>query len=154
MATVETSGIALHCIWQFGLPFLWLSPSRAFAYFILSQGLGSILLASVFVLNHNGRAVLNKDTMKAKDFYELQIFTSRNVQSTPFLDWFTGGLNYQIEHHLFPTLPRHNFHLVAPLVQEVCARHHVHYHKTTLGQGMIEVLERLRRVGDLVGKRL
>ena len=65
-----------------------------------------------------------------------------------------GGLNYQIEHHLFPTLPRHNYHLVAPLIQEVCAKHQVHYHKTTFRQGMMEVFERLRSVGDLAAKRL
>ena len=152
IAILETSGIALHYIWQFGLPLLWLTPCRALTYFILSQGLGGIFLASVFVLNHNGRDILNKDTIKTKNFYELQIFTSRNVQSTPFLDWVTGGLNYQIEHHLFPTLPRHNFHLVAPLVKEICVKHQVNYHKTTFGQGMIEVLERLHRVGDLAGR--
>jgi fatty acid desaturase len=154
VATLEICGIALHYTWQFGLAILWLGPRRALIYFILSQALGGILLASVFVLNHNGRAVLNKNDLQTKGFYELQIYTSRNVRSTPLLDWIMGGLNYQIEHHLFPTLPRHNYHLVAPLVKEVCAKHQVHYHETTFWQGMMEVLGRLRSVGKLAENRL
>ena len=114
-ATPETLRIVIHYIWQFGLPLLRLSPARALVYLTVSQGLGSILLALVFVLNHNGRAVLNRDTTQTKYLYEIQILTSRNIQSTYFLDWSTGGLNYQIEHHLFATLPRHNYHLVAPV---------------------------------------
>jgi fatty acid desaturase len=151
-AALDTMGLALHYIWQFGLPLLWLGSDRALIFFITSQGLGGILLALVFVLNHGGRAVVHKDRDGTKDFYELQIITSRNIRPTPFLDWITGGLNYQIEHHLFPTLPRHNYYLVAPFVQEVCAKHQVHYHITTFREGIFEVLDRLRRVGDLAGK--
>ena len=133
----DTLGLAIHCAWQFILPLMLLSPGRAALYFILSQGLGGVLLATVFVLNHSGRPIINEDTVKTKSFYELQILTSRNIHSTPFSDWITGGLNYQIEHHLFPTLPRHNYHLVAPYVQEVCAKHKIYYHETSFWQGIV-----------------
>lgn len=51
--------------------------------------------------------------------HELQINATCNVEGGPFNDWFTGHLNYQIEHHLFPTMPRHNYAIVAPLVAAV-----------------------------------
>lgn len=38
----------------------------------------------------------------------LQLCTTRNMRSGTFIDWLWGGLNYQIEHHLFPTMPRNN----------------------------------------------
>lgn len=38
----------------------------------------------------------------------LQLYTTRNMRSGIFIDWLWGGLNYQIEHHLFPTMPRNN----------------------------------------------
>jgi fatty acid desaturase len=149
---LEMLGILIHYAWQFGLPLMWLNPLPALVYFTLSQGLGSILLALVFILNHNGRSVLNNEAAQTKDFYELQILTSRNLHSGLLTDWIMGGLNYQVEHHLFPSLPRHNYHLVAPLVQEACARHQIPYHKVTFLQGMREVLERLRRVSELAEK--
>jgi acyl-lipid Delta6-acetylenase / acyl-lipid (9-3)-desaturase len=151
-SVLDTLGILIHFIWQFVLPLLWLSPSRALCYFALSQSMGGFLLALVFVLNHSGRPVLNKDVLQTKGFYELQVLTARDIDPSPFLDWISGGLNYQIEHHLFPTLPRHNYHLVAPHVQEVCVKHQVHYHRTTFRQGMVEVLDRLRRVSRLAAK--
>ncbi|CAI5938912.1 unnamed protein product [Closterium sp. NIES-64] len=43
---------------------------------------------------------------EGKDFYTAQIVTTRNVSDGLFNDWFTGGLNKQLEHHLFPTMPR------------------------------------------------
>ncbi|CAN0460008.1 unnamed protein product, partial [Ectocarpus sp. 12 AP-2014] len=42
----------------------------------------------------------------------LQVTTTRNVTSTPFVDWFCGGLQYQVDHHLFPQIPRHNLRKV------------------------------------------
>jgi acyl-lipid Delta6-acetylenase / acyl-lipid (9-3)-desaturase len=151
-SVLDILGILIHFYWQFVLPSIWLSPSRALFYFALSQGMGGILLALVFVLNHSGRPVLNKDVLQNKGFYELQVSTARNIDPSPFLDWITGGLNYQIEHHLFPTLPRHNYHLVAPYVQKVCVQHQIHYHRTTFRQGLVEVLDRLRRVSHLAAK--
>lgn len=148
----ETLAIILHVVWLFILPLMWLSPTRVLTYIVLSQSLGGLLLAIVFVLNHNGLPVFEKEAIKTKGFYELQVVTSRNVHSSPFLDWITGGLNYQIEHHLFPTLPRPNYWLLAPYVQEICNKHGIPYRKTSFRQGVVEVLDRLREVSYLVAQ--
>lgn len=44
----------------------------------------------------------------------LQLYTTRNMRPGIFIDWLWGGLNYQIEHHLFPSMPRHNLKTVHP----------------------------------------
>ncbi|CAB4404102.1 unnamed protein product [Rhizophagus irregularis] len=79
------------------------------------------------------------------------VITGRNViASNPELqfivDWFCGGLNYQIEHHIFPTLPRHVFHKVQPIVQTLCEKYEIPYHKTTFMEGTKEVFNRLGQV--------
>ncbi|OBS59439.1 hypothetical protein A6R68_09436, partial [Neotoma lepida] len=55
------------------------------------------------------------------------ILATCNIEQSFFNDWFTGHLNFQIEHHLFPTMPRHNYHKVAPLVKSLCAKHGLQY---------------------------
>jgi linoleoyl-CoA desaturase len=43
------------------------------------------------------------------------------------LTWLLGGLNYQIEHHLFPRLPHTLYPSIAPIVERNCLRHGVRY---------------------------
>ncbi|XP_014648318.1 PREDICTED: fatty acid desaturase 2-like protein FADS2P1 [Ceratotherium simum simum] len=62
-----------------------------------------------------------------QDWLSTQVLATCNVEQSIFNDWFTGHLNFQIEHHLFPTMPRHNYHKVAPLVRSLCAKHGLQY---------------------------
>ena len=72
--------------------------------------------------------------------------TTRNVTSNWFVDWFCGGLHYQVDHHLFPMLPRHNLAQVHVLVESFCKEHNLTYHETTLWDGSVEVLQHLNKV--------
>lgn len=58
---------------------------------------------------HNGMPVFTMNEFQDMDFFSLQVVTGRDVKPTAFANWFTGGLNYQIEHHIFPALPRREF---------------------------------------------
>jgi len=60
------------------------------------------------------------DHEENKDWVSQQIITTQNVDQSFFNDWFTGHLNFQCEHHLFPTMPRHNFHKVHKRVVQLC----------------------------------
>lgn len=75
-------------------------------WFLSAQFLGGIILGTVFVLNHTGMEVY--DASQAGGFYDRQARASRNTPSSIFFDWMTGGLNSQIEHHMFPTMARRN----------------------------------------------
>uniref|UniRef100_A0A673TZM2 Cytochrome b5 heme-binding domain-containing protein n=2 Tax=Suricata suricatta TaxID=37032 RepID=A0A673TZM2_SURSU len=74
------------------------------------------------------------------DWVSTQIFTTCNVEQSLFNDWFTGHLNFQIEHHLFPTMPRHNFHKVQPLVRSLCAQHGLQYVKKPLLEAFGDII--------------
>ena len=64
------------------------------------------------------------------------------------MDWFCGGLQYQVDHHLFPMLPRHNLATVHKLVESFCKEYGVGYHEATMFQGTKEVLNHLGSVAS------
>ncbi|KAF0877057.1 FS2P1 protein, partial [Crocuta crocuta] len=73
---------------------------------------------------------MNKE--ENQDWLSTQVLATCNVEQSFFNDWFTGHQNFQIEHHLFPIMPRHNYHKVAPLVRSLCAQHGLQYVKKPL----------------------
>ena len=72
--------------------------------------------------------------------------STRDIKSSLFNNWFSGGLNRQIEHHLFPSIPRHNLHLVTQPVMDLCAKHGLVFEDVGMGKGTSLVLKRLAEV--------
>jgi len=136
--------LALHYCWYLTLAFAPNSLPVALCFVLVSQGLSGILLAAAFGVGHNGMTVYDAD--KRPGFAELQITTTRNVNDGWGVGWFMGGLHYQVEHHLFPFVPRHSLHKLRPLVEDMCARHGVRYHATGILDGNVEVLAYLDKV--------
>ena len=79
-------------------------PVQALVFIAVHQGLLGLYLGSVFAPNHKGMPILSKDD--DSDFLRRQVLTARNVRGGRLTDLLLGGLNYQIEHHLFPSMPR------------------------------------------------
>ncbi|NXN43733.1 FADS2 desaturase, partial [Rhinoptilus africanus] len=89
------------------------------------------------------------DCEKHRDWLSSQLAATCNIEQSFFNDWFTGHLNFQIEHHLFPTMPRHNFWKVKPLVKSLCAKYGVQYEEKPLGKAFIDIVGSLKKSGDL-----
>ncbi|KAJ8320961.1 hypothetical protein KUTeg_002548 [Tegillarca granosa] len=83
------------------------------------------------------------------DWFSLQLATTCNVESSWFNDWFTGHLNFQIEHHLFPTMPRHNYHKIAPLVKSLCKKHGIEYRCQSLMTAFGDIVRSLKKSGRI-----
>ena len=81
------------------------------------------------------------------DFLRRQVLTSRNVRGGWLVDYALGGLNYQIEHHLFPSMPRPNLPRAQPLVREFCIQHDLPYCETGLIDSYAQALRHLHTVG-------
>ncbi|KAJ3197362.1 hypothetical protein HK101_004238 [Irineochytrium annulatum] len=128
---VEKVTLGIHWTWYLSVAFFLCTPLRALLFIFVSQTAAGVLLALVFSVNHSGMPVYSGKNASKINFYELQIVTGRDVMSSPLVDWFTGGLNFQIEHHMFPTIPRHQFYRVQPLVEALCKKHNVPYHRTS-----------------------
>lgn len=68
------------------------------------------------------------DDQISSNFYIHQILTGHNVAPESYLLYlYTGGLNLQIEHHLFPSVNHCHLPRLAPFVRALCAKHNVHY---------------------------
>ncbi|KAI8346358.1 delta-6-fatty acid desaturase [Choanephora cucurbitarum] len=118
-------------------------------FFLVSQATTGYTLALVFALNHNGMPVVSEEKAKTIEFFELQVLTGRDVTLPAIGDWFFGGLNYQIEHHVFPDMPRHNLPKVKPMVKSICQKYNVYYHDTGFIKGTLEVLKTLDITSNL-----
>uniref|UniRef100_A0A1I7XE42 FA_desaturase domain-containing protein n=1 Tax=Heterorhabditis bacteriophora TaxID=37862 RepID=A0A1I7XE42_HETBA len=96
-------------------------------FFLISQLTGGFLLAHVVTYNHYSVEKFPYNTNIMSNYACLQLYTTRNMRPGIFVDWLWGGLNYQIEHHLFPTMPRHNLAKVMPIVKEFCVENDLPY---------------------------
>lgn len=96
-----------------------MSPGKAVAFALLQHALFGLHLGLSFAPNHKGMEMPDPDG-PAWGHLHRQVLTSRNVRGGPVTDWLLGGLNYQIEHHLFPSMPRPHLRRAQPLVREHC----------------------------------
>ncbi|MDN5795326.1 MAG: acyl-CoA desaturase [Intrasporangium sp.] len=124
---------------------LLLPPSKAAAFFGLQAALFGVCLGGSFAPNHKGMPLV-PPSLKV-DFLRRQVLMSRNVTGGPLVDFAMGGLNLQIEHHLFPSVPRPNLRRLQPLVRAHCIEHNVTYTEKTLWQSYGMVVRYLNAVG-------
>jgi fatty acid desaturase len=127
------------------LVFLVLSPGIAFAFLGVQLGLFGVYMGMSFAPNHKGMPLVPKE-MKL-DFLRRQVTMSRNISGGRLLDVAMGGLNYQIEHHLFPSMPRPHLRAASPLIADYCAAHDVPYTRTGLLESYGIVIRYINRVG-------
>lgn len=141
---LEPLATVLHFGAYFSLLFLVMSPPLAVAFFALHYALYGLAFGAVISPNHKGRLMVRAD--EPFDFLYLQVLTARNVRGGPLRDLLYGGLNYQIEHHLFPSMPRNRLPDAARIVEPYCAAHGISYHETGVVEGYWEILRAMHRV--------
>jgi fatty acid desaturase len=122
-----------------------LSPAQAVAFVVVQQGLFGLYLGCSFAPNHKGMPTLTDADQL--DFARRQVLTSRNVAGSRLVDLVLGGLNYQIEHHLFPNMPRPNLRHAQPLVRAFCRQHGLAYAEASLFGSYAQALRHLHTVG-------
>jgi len=124
---------------------------QALLFVAIHKGVQGLYLGCSFAPNHKGMPTLDPD--QAADPLLRQVLTSRNVRGGPFVDAVLGGLNYQIEHHLFPSMPTPHLRRAQGIVREYCAELGVSYHETGLVESYREALTHLHRVGEPIRRR-
>ncbi|XP_063412138.1 fatty acid desaturase 2-like isoform X2 [Mytilus trossulus] len=92
---------------------------------------------------------MNIDHDDQKPWLKLQMAATCDVEKSFFNDWFTGHLNFQIEHHLFPTMPRHNLYKIQPLVQSLCKKHGIPHEVKSLYQSFADIIKSLKHSGEI-----
>lgn len=142
---VEGLLLTAHVVGYLTLLFTVLTPGRAVAFLLLHQAAFGVYLGCTFAPNHKGMPTLTGDDRL--DFLRRQVLTSRNVRGGRFTDVALGGLNHQIEHHLFPSMPTPNLRRAKPIVRAYCVEIGVPYTQTGLVESYAIALRHLHRVG-------
>lgn len=141
--------LTLHLAGYLTAVFWLLSPGRAVAFVLVHQLLFGLYMGLLFAPNHKGMPV-REGAEEELDWLRRQVLTSRNLRSNRLLDYLYGGLNYQIEHHLFPTMPSINLRRARPIVAQFCARHELPYVEVSAAESYRIVANYLGEISDEV----
>ncbi|HKN55427.1 MAG TPA: acyl-CoA desaturase [Amycolatopsis sp.] len=125
--------------------FVVLSPLTGIIFVVVHQLLWGLYMGCSFAPNHKGMAMLQAG--HRFDFLRKQVLTSRNIRGGRIVDFVLGGLNYQIEHHLFPSMARPNLKLAQVIVREFCAQRGIPYAQCGWLRSYGYVLQHLHAVG-------
>jgi fatty acid desaturase len=146
----EAALLGIHFVGYLTAVFLVLSPVKAVVFILVQQGVFGVYLGAAFAPNHKGMPILSPDDRS--DFLRRQVLTSRNVRGGWLTDLALGGLNYQIEHHLFPSMPRPALRRSQPLIMEFCRQHGLPYCEASLVGSYAQALRHLAIVGRSSGR--
>ncbi len=142
---VEITFLAVRIVGYLTLVFLVLSPVIAVAFLGVQLGLFGVYMGMSFAPNHKGMPLVPAEAKF--DFLRRQVLMSRNIRGSRLLDTVMGGLNYQIEHHLFPSMPRPHLRAASPMIAAYCRDRGVTYTETGLWQSYGIVVRYINRVG-------
>ncbi|APU13635.1 MULTISPECIES: fatty acid desaturase family protein [Actinoalloteichus] len=144
MRRLEGALLTAHVASYLTAVFLVFSPGLAVTFVAVHQALWGIYMGCSFAPNHKGMPTM---TGQPVDFLHRQVLTARKVCGGKAIDFVLGGLNYQIEHHLFPNMPRPHLRRAQPIVDRFCRRHEIPYAETGLLHSYRQVLGHLHQLG-------
>ncbi len=130
---------------QLALVFLLLPPGLAAAFIGVQLAVFGFLLGGAFAPNHIGMPLVDRGV--SIDFLRRQVLMSRNISGGPLVRFLMGGLDTQVEHHLFPGMPRPNLRRAQTLVRRFCEEHDISYTETSILDAYRNILGYLNRVG-------
>lgn len=137
--------LGVHVVAYLSAVLILLSPAQAVAFVAVHQAVFGLYMGCSFAPNHKGMPVIGAN--ENVDYLRRQVLTSRNVRGSWIVDQLLGGLNYQVEHHLFPSMPRPNLRRAQALVRSYCAEHRITYTETGLFASYVIALRHLHALG-------
>mmetsp|Transcript_5783 Transcript_5783/g.8134 ORF Transcript_5783/g.8134 Transcript_5783/m.8134 type:complete len:545 (+) Transcript_5783:74-1708(+) len=142
----ELCAFAIYFTWIGSLVLSLPTWSETLGWLLVSHAMSGLLHVQICCSHfsmetYHGHAYNDADD----EWYITQLKTTMNFDTPPALDWVHIGLQFQIEHHLFPRLPRHNLREARTLVKEVCKKHNIRYHEPGFFQANLETLQCLWR---------
>ncbi len=133
----------LHAIVYFGVIFTTQVWWVGILFVLVHHKLWSAYITSIFAPNHKGMPVLAGTSV---NFLREQIMTARNVRPNWLTNYYYGHLNLQIEHHVFPIMPRHHYVQARPIIKRFCEEKNIDYHETSVIGSYIEILRHMRAI--------
>jgi fatty acid desaturase len=137
--------LSVHVLAYFGAVFVVLSPEKALVFIAIHQAVWGMYMGCSFAPNHKGMPTITAG--ENLDFLRRQVLTTRNVRGGWLTDFALGGLNYQVEHHLFPNMPRSSLRKAQPLIRKYCEDLRISYTETSLVGSYAAALRHLNDLG-------
>jgi len=150
-SAVEASLIMLHAALYLTVVLWVLSPLKALAFVAVQQAVFSLYLGISFAPNHKGMPIIESAT--AAGFARRQVVTARNIRGGRLTTFMLGGLNYQIEHHLFESMPRPNLRRVQGLVRDFCIATDLGYCEVSFVESFRQIVHHLSDAGAAASRR-
>lgn len=138
---IESTVLIAHVVLYTSLLFYFLNPLHAVLFMVVHQSLLGLYMGGVFAPNHKGMPILGQG--HKMNYLRQQVETARNIRPNPLVDYLYGGLNYQIEHHLFPAMPSNKMGEAQKIVRAFCQERSVSYHETGIVGAYWEILKHL-----------
>lgn len=125
--------------------FLLFPPFWALGLWLAMFMMFGLFMGGAFAPNHKGMPLVAKDARV--DFFERQVLTSRNIKSSWLTDNLMGGLNFQVEHHLFPSMARPFLKRTHKIVKDYCTEKGIPLVETGLFESYSIIIKHLNKVG-------
>jgi len=142
----ELLGLVLHEIFEFSILGTATGILGYIVITLMSWSIGGVYLATTFALNHTHKPAVEKNSYR--NWVVRSAEHTTNLTPGLFTDWFTGYLNYQIEHHLFPQIPHPTLPLVQPRVQALFKKHNIEYDMKGIAEAFKLTMNNLYEVGN------
>jgi len=141
----ELGLLALRTAVYLGAVFWVLPLGMAFAFIGVQLAVFGLYMGSTFAVNHTGMPIIPAE--EKLDFFTKQVRTSRNISGGFWASALLGGLNYQVEHHLFPNMARPHLAHAREIVREYCQTHDIPYTEMNLARAHAAVVRHMHEVG-------
>jgi fatty acid desaturase len=152
LTRTETALILTHLVIYFGVVLLLLPPGKAVAFILVHNLVFGLNIGMVFAPNHKGMPIQMPG--EEWDWLTRQVLTSRNIKSSYLTDFLYGGLNYQVEHHLFPAMPRKSLRKARPITIEYCREIGIRYYEVGVVRSYVEVVQHLYKTTKAYQRRV
>ena len=141
----ESIFIVLHIVLYFSFLAYFLGPLQGILFVLVHQLAFGLYMGMSFAPNHKGMPMVGN-----LDFLHQQVITSRNLLPNRLTDFLFGQLACQIEHHLFPNMPRKNLRQAQNIVKVFCLERSISYHETGLFRSYQEIFQHLHAMSALL----
>jgi delta8-fatty-acid desaturase len=123
------------------------------AYVGLSHAIAGLLHVQI-TLSHFAEEVYHGQAYNddSDEWFRMQVKTTLNVDCPEWMDWFHGGLQFQVEHHLWPRLPRHHLREARTLTKALCKKHKIEYHECSFFWANVRMMSKLYETALLARK--
>ncbi len=144
---VESALLVAHVVFFGGVLFYTQGILQGLLFILVQRVISGVYLAAIFAPNHTAMPVLTAE--EQMDFLLQQVLTSRNVRPPRPLSFLFGGLHLQIEHHLFPTMPRNQLRRAQPIIRAFCEQNGISYKETRFLKTYADIFRHMWQVSHI-----